>query len=330
MAILVTGGAGYIGSHTCVELLNAGYEIIVVDYCMKSKLEVLDQIREITGKDFAFYQVDLLDQEALVSIFSTNEIEAVIHLAGLNDAVTESLWYYHKDLFGTVSLLEVMQRFQVKNMVYSSTAAVYGIPDTEPLKENYVLGEANSYGRTRQINEELLRDLYLTDQKWSVALLRYFDPVGAHKSGQIGRELTGRRNRMLSRLSRMAVEGTSLASSTLDAVCLWDSIHVVDLANGHVKALKWVLNKMGVEAFNLGRGKGYSEVEFAAAFEKVAGTRIPYQCQDNKFGYFELCCLNPTKSMMELGWVAEKGIEEMCEDTWEWLLKHNHQMNLLL
>ncbi|CAG9613433.1 UDP-glucose 4-epimerase [Bacillus rhizoplanae] len=327
MKILVTGGAGYIGTHTCVELLNAGYEIIVVDNFSNSKPEALNRVREITGKDVIFYQADLLDKAALDSIFSENQIDAVIHFAGLKavgESVSLPLWYYENNITGTLRLCEVMKKYNVKKIVFSSSATVYGMSESVPISEECSLGATNPYGRTKQMIEEMLRDLYVSDHDWSVAILRYFNPIGAHKSGRIGEDPSGIPNNLIPYITQVAVGKLNELSvfgndySTQDGTGVRDYIHVVDLAIGHLRALEKVLGSNGVEAYNLGTGHGYSVLEMVTAFEKASGKGIPYRIVDRRPGDIAICYADATKAKLELGWVAEKGIEEMCEDSWRW------------
>ncbi|MEH7225026.1 UDP-glucose 4-epimerase GalE [Bacillus sp. JJ1566] len=327
MAVLITGGAGYIGSHTCVELLHAGYEIVVVDNLSNSKVDSLTRVKEITGKDFPFYQIDLLDKDGLESVFSDHKIDAVIHFAGLK-AVGESveipLHYYHNNLSGTLVLCEVMKAFGVKRMVFSSSATVYGMPDRVPISEDFPLSATNPYGRTKLMIEEILRDLYVSDQEWSVSLLRYFNPIGAHHSGRIGEDPNGLPNNLMPYITQVAIgklEELRVFGNdypTVDGTGVRDYIHVVDLAKGHVKALEKIMSTTGVEAYNLGTGSGYSVLEIVAAFQKAAGKTIPYKIVERRPGDIAVCYADPTKAREELGWVAEKGIEEMCQDSWKW------------
>ncbi|SEC06845.1 UDP-galactose 4-epimerase [Paenibacillus sp. GP183] len=327
MAILVTGGAGYIGSHTCVELLTAGYEVIVVDNLSNSSIESLRRVTELTGKEFKFYQVDLINQEVLDKVFEQNQIEAVIHFAGLK-AVGEStripLFYYQNNLTGTLVLCEVMKKYKVKRIVFSSSATVYGMPERVPVSEHFPLRATNPYGRTKLMIEEILNDLYLSDNKWSVALLRYFNPIGAHKSGIIGEDPNGIPNNLVPYITQVAVgklKELSIFGSdyeTLDGTGVRDYIHVVDLSTGHLKALKRVMATTGVEAYNLGTGRGYSVLEMVSTFEKVTGKHIPYTISNRRPGDIGACYADPTKAELELGWVAEKGIHEMCTDSWRW------------
>jgi UDP-glucose 4-epimerase len=327
MAILITGGAGYIGSHTCVELLNAGYEIIVLDNLSNSKVDSLDRIREITSKDFKFYQIDLLNKGELETIFSENDIEAVIHFAGLKavgESVSIPLHYYHNNITGTLILCEVMEEFGVHNMVFSSSATVYGIQEQVPLSEELPLQATNPYGRTKLMIEEILRDVYVSNNNWSVALLRYFNPVGAHSSGRIGEDPNGIPNNLVpyitqvavGKLSELRVFGNDYA--THDGTGVRDYIHVVDLAAGHLKALEKVMTTSGVSSYNLGTGTGYSVMEMIHAFEKVTGRNIPYQIIDRRPGDIGISYADPSKAQNELNWIAQKGLEEMCSDSWRW------------
>ena len=327
MAILITGGAGYIGSHTCVELLNEGYEIVVLDNLTNSKVDALDRVRQITAKNFKFYQTDLLNKVDLQNIFSENDIEAVIHFAGLK-AVGESvlipLHYYHNNITGTLILCEVMEEFGVNNMVFSSSATVYGTQEQVPLSENSPLRATNPYGRTKLMIEDILQDVHVSNKNWSIALLRYFNPVGAHSSGQIGEDPNGIPNNLIpyitqvavGKLSELRVFGNDYA--THDGTGVRDYIHVVDLAAGHLKALEKVTTSSGVSAYNLGTGKGYSVLDMIHAFEKVTDRKIPYRIIDRRPGDIGISYADPTKAQRELNWVAQKGLEEMCSDSWRW------------
>ncbi|MEH7254804.1 UDP-glucose 4-epimerase GalE, partial [Neobacillus niacini] len=321
MKILITGGAGYIGSHTCVELLNAGYEIVVVDNLSNSKLEALNRVRQLTGKGFKFYRANLLDITALDAIFYKNQIDAVIHFAGLKsvgESVAMPLWYYDNNITGTLRLCEVMKKYDVKKIVFSSSATVYGIPETVPISEELTFGATNPYGRTKQMSEEILRDLYLSDPEWSVALLRYFNPIGAHESGHIGEDPNGIPNNLVPFISQVAVGKINKLKifgndyPTKDGTGVRDYIHVVDLALGHIQALEKVLSTNGVTAYNLGTGIGYSVLEIINAFEKVSGRKIPFHIVERRSGDIGICYANPSKAKEELGWVALRGIEEMC------------------
>jgi UDP-glucose 4-epimerase len=327
MSILVTGGAGYIGSHTCVELLNAGYEIVVVDNLANSKPESLKRMKELTEKEFKFYQVDLLDKDALEQVFSDNNIEAVIHFAGLKavgESVEQPLRYYQNNITGTLILADVMQQFGVEKIVFSSSATVYGMPKQVPISEDFSLSATNPYGRTKLMIEEILRDVYVSNNNWSIALLRYFNPIGAHESGRIGEDPNGIPNNLMPYITQVAVGKLQKLSvfgsdyQTVDGTGVRDYIHVVDLAKGHLKALEKVISTNGVEAYNLGTGKGYSVLEMITSFESASGKKVPYQISERRPGDIAECYADPTKAKLELGWEAEKGIEEMCKDSWKW------------
>jgi UDP-glucose 4-epimerase len=327
MAILVTGGAGYIGTHTCIELLNSGYEIVVVDNFSNSKPEALERVKDITKKDFKIYPYDLINKDDIEEIFKENNIEAVIHFAGLK-AVGESvklpLWYYRNNIFSTVILCEVMKKYNVKQLVFSSSATVYGEPKTVPITEDFSLMALNPYGRTKLLIEDILRDLYYADPSWSIALLRYFNPIGAHESGLIGEDPQGIPNNLMPYISQVAVGKLQELNvfgnqyPTEDGTGVRDYIHVVDLAKGHLKALEKISNSKGIEAYNLGTGNGYSVLEMITAFEKASGKKVPFRIVEPRPGDAPICYSDPTKAKKELGWCAEKGIEEMCQDTWRW------------
>lgn len=327
MPILVTGGAGYIGSHTCVELLNAGHEIVVLDNLSNSKLEALDRIKEITGKDFKFYQADLLNKNELITIFSENKIGAVIHFAGLKavgESVSIPLHYYHNNITGTLILCEVMEMFEVHNMVFSSSATVYGSQQCVPLHEELPIGATNPYGRTKLMIEEILRDVYVANNNWSIALLRYFNPVGAHSSGLIGEDPNGIPNNLVPYITQVAVGKLPQLKvfgndyPTQDGTGIRDYIHVVDLAAGHLKALEKVMDSQGVNAYNLGTGNGYSVMEMIHAFERASGRSIPYEIIDRRPGDIGISYADASKAKNELHWVAQKGLDEMCKDSWLW------------
>ncbi|MBS4179151.1 UDP-glucose 4-epimerase GalE [Lederbergia citrea] len=331
MAILITGGAGYIGSHTCIELLNAGHEIVVADNYINSKPESLRRVNEITGKTFKVYRVDLMDELDLEKVFIENTIEAVIHFAGLK-AVGESvqipLIYYEANIISTLKLCNVMKKHHVKKLVFSSSATVYGVPQRIPISEDSALSAMNPYGRTKLMIEEILADLYGSDHDWSIALLRYFNPIGAHKSGLIGEEPIGMPNNLMPYITQVAIGKLKELNiygnnyPTKDGTGVRDYIHVVDLAKGHLKALEKVTKIPGVDAFNLGTGKGYSVLEVVAAFEKASNVKIPYKIVSPRPGDIAVCYADPTKARIDLGWNAEKGIEEMCIDSWIWQSKN--------
>ncbi|WP_035345067.1 UDP-glucose 4-epimerase GalE [Halalkalibacter hemicellulosilyticus] len=327
MMILVTGGAGYIGSHTCVELLEEGYDIIVVDNLSNSHREAIRRVERITGKTCAFKQVDLLDYEQLETVFEKYSIDAVIHFAGLK-AVGESveipLHYYHQNVTGTIYLCEVMQKYGVKKLVFSSSATVYGLSEEVPLVETTPLGATNPYGRTKLVIEQMLGDLFRAHPDWSIALLRYFNPVGAHTSGLIGEDPNGIPNNLMPFITQVAIgkldELTVFGDDypTKDGTGIRDYIHVVDLAKGHVKALEKLSESTGIDAYNLGTGNGYSVLEMIQAFERASERNVPYVISERRPGDIAICYADPTKAFRQLDWKAEKGIEEMCRDAWYW------------
>ncbi|SHE81458.1 UDP-glucose 4-epimerase GalE [Caloramator proteoclasticus] len=327
MSILVTGGAGYIGSHTCVELLNLGYEVIVVDNLSNSKEESLKRVEKITGKRLKFYNVDLLDKEGLENIFKENKVDAVIHFAGLKavgESVQVPLKYYHNNITGTIILCEVMKKYGVKRLIFSSSATVYGNVERVPITEDFPLSATNPYGRTKLFIEEILRDLYISDNEWSIVLLRYFNPIGAHESGLIGEDPNGIPNNLMPYVTQVAVGKLKELRvfgndyDTHDGTGVRDYIHVVDLAKGHVKALEKVMVFKGVEAYNLGTGKGYSVLDLVHTFEKVTGKRVPYRIVERRPGDVAKCFADPSKANRELRWIAEKNLEDMCRDAWRW------------
>ncbi|PGT76793.1 UDP-glucose 4-epimerase GalE [Priestia megaterium] len=333
MAILVTGGAGYIGSHTCVELLNAGYEVIIIDNLYNSNIESVNRIREITKKDIKFYPTDLIDRDYLESVFLENKIEAVIHFAGykaVGESVKLPLDYYHNNVTGTINLCRIMQKYNVKKMVFSSSATVYDVYERGAICEDFPLKAYNPYGRTKLMIEEILRDLYVSDDSWSISLLRYFNPVGAHSSGLIGEDPQGIPNNLLPYISNVAIGKLPELQvfgndyPTLDGTGVRDYIHVVDLALGHLKAIEKVLSTIGVNAYNLGTGNGYSVLEMIHIFEKVSGKNIAYKIVNRRPGDLAICYADPTKAKAELNWAAIRGIEEMCKDAWQWQLKNPH------
>ena len=325
MAVLVTGGAGYIGSHTCVELLESGKDIVVVDNFCNSKPESLNRIKKITGKDFKFYEADLLDREAVKRIFDENDIESVIHFAGLKavgESVSIPLRYYHNNITSTLILCEEMAAHGVKKIVFSSSATVYGSPKTVPIKEDFELHTTNPYGSTKLMIEDILRDLYVSDNEWSIALLRYFNPIGAHKSGLIGEDPNGIPNNLLPYVAQVAVGKLPCLSvygndyPTHDGTGVRDYIHVVDLAIGHLRAVEKVTKDSGVHTYNLGTGNGYSVLDVVSAFEKASGRKVNYKIADRRPGDIAVCYADASHAKEELGWVAERGIEEMCADSW--------------
>ncbi|WBW98975.1 UDP-glucose 4-epimerase GalE [Oceanirhabdus sp. W0125-5] len=327
MQILVTGGAGYIGSHTCVELLEAGYDVIVVDNFSNSKPESLKRVQAITGKELKFYEVDIRDKEGMTEIFKENNIDAVIHFAGLK-AVGESveipIKYYQNNVAGTLVLCEVMNEFNVKKLVFSSSATVYGLPESMPIKETFPLGATNPYGRSKLMIEEILRDLYVSDNSWSIILLRYFNPIGAHESGTIGEDPNGIPNNLMPFISQVAVGKREVLSvfgddyDTSDGTGVRDYIHVVDLALGHLKAIEKTEHMTGAEAYNLGTGKGVSVLEMVKAFEEASGKKVNYKIAPRRAGDIAMSYADATKAKEELGWEAKKNLSDMCRDTWRW------------
>lgn len=328
MSILVAGGAGYIGSHTCVELLNAGYDIVIADNYSNSSPLVLDRIKKITGKEFKFYECDICDREGLEKIFDEQCIDAVIHFAGLK-AVGEScvkpLDYYKNNVWGSVNLLQVMKEKNCKKIVFSSSATVYGSENKAPFVETMPVGTAtNPYGTTKIYIENILQDLYKSDDEWSICLLRYFNPIGAHSSGLIGENPNGVPNNLMPYISQVAVgkrECLSVCGNdypTHDGTGVRDYIHVVDLALGHIKAVDRVLGKTGVDIYNLGTGVGYSVLDVVETFKKVNNIDVPYKIVERRPGDIATCYANADKALNELGWKAERNLEDMCRDTWNW------------
>ncbi|MEE0944850.1 MAG: UDP-glucose 4-epimerase GalE [Clostridia bacterium] len=327
MKILVTGGAGYIGSHTCVELLNAGYEIVVIDNLCNSCEKSLDAVKKITGKDFKFYEVDLLDYEGTEKVFKEHKFDSVIHFAGLKavgESTTMPLRYYHNNITGTLNLVDIMEKHECFNIVFSSSATVYGMPKTVPILENFPLSTTNPYGSTKLMLENILTDVFKANDKWSVTLLRYFNPIGAHKSGTIGEDPKGIPNNLLPYVAQVAVgklEKVHVFGNdypTADGTGVRDYIHVVDLALGHLKAVEHKTGKAGVHIFNLGTGNGYSVLQVIKAFEKACGKEIPFQIDPRRPGDIAECYADATKALNELEWKAEREIAEMCEDSWRW------------
>ena len=332
MSILVTGGAGYIGSHTVVELQNAGYEVVVMDNLSNSSKKSLERVEKITGKPVAFYQADILDRAATEEIFEKENIEAVIHFAGLK-AVGESVkkpWeYYNNNINGTLVLLDVMRKHNVKNIIFSSSSTVYGTPAIVPVTEETPKGECtNPYGWTKSMLEQILTDIQKADPEWNVILLSYFNPIGAHKSGTIGENPNGIPNNLMPYITQVAVGKLPELGvfgddyPTADGTCIRDYIHVLDLADGHVKALKKVWEKAGLCIYNLGTGNGYSVFEVIKNFEEATGVKIPYSVKPRRAGDIPENFANATKAYEEIGWKARYGIKEMCEDSWRWQSKN--------
>lgn len=327
MNILVTGGAGYIGSHTCVQLLEAGHDIVVLDNLDNSCEESLNRVKKITGKDFKFYKVDLLDYDATNKVFDENEFDAVIHFAGLKavgESVAIPLRYYHNNITGTLNLCDIMAKHNVKKIVFSSSATVYGDPATVPITEDFPLHATNPYGRTKLMIEEILRDLYVSDNDWDIVILRYFNPVGAHNSGTIGEDPNGIPNNLVPYISRVAIGTLECLSvfgndyDTPDGTGVRDYIHVVDLADAHVKSVEKIATKQGVLTYNVGTGNGYSVLEMVKAFGKACGRDINYKIVDRRPGDIAVCYADPAKAKAELGFEAKKTLEDMCNDTWKW------------
>lgn len=328
MHILVTGGAGYIGSHTCVELLNRGHQVVVVDNLCNSSEESLKRVKQITGRTLTFYKADLLDSDAITHIFDQEPIDAVIHFAGLKavgESVAKPLEYYHNNLTGTFVLCDVMRRHGVKKIIFSSSATVYGDPAFIPITEACPKGKiTNPYGQTKGMLEQVLTDLHVSDPEWNVILLRYFNPVGAHKSGLIGEDPCGIPNNLTPYITQVAVGKLKEVGvfgndyDTPDGTGVRDYIHVVDLALGHVKALNKFNDAPDVRIYNLGTGRGYSVLEMIHAFSSVCGKPIPYTIKPRRPGDIATCYADPSLAQKELGWTAERGLMEMCEDSWRW------------
>ncbi len=329
--ILVTGGTGYIGSHTCVELLNAGYDVVIMDNLYNSNEAVLKRIEEITGKKAKFYKTDLLDKEGIRTIFKENSIDAVIHFAGykaVGESVQIPLTYYQNNVAGSLNLYEVMKEFNVKRIVFSSSACVYGAPKSVPIQEDFEIHTTNPYGATKVMNEMILEDVCKSDSDWSVLLLRYFNPIGAHKSGLLGEVPNGIPNNLVPYIARVAngqleylrVWGNDYP--TVDGTGVRDYIHVVDLAKGHIKAVEYALTHKGVDKINLGTGKGNSVLEVLHAYEKACGKELPYKIMDRRPGDIAECYADTTKAEKVLGWKAQYGIEEMCIDSWKFTVNN--------
>ncbi len=333
MAILVTGGAGYIGSHTVVELLNTGKEVVIIDDFSNSKQEVLNAIREITKKDFKFYEINYLNREALEKVFEENKIEAVMNFAGfkaVGESIKKPIEYYTNNVSGALVLLDTMRKYGVKTFVFSSSATVYGDPEKIPITEECKTGETtNPYGTSKLFIEQILKDLYVSDNSWNICILRYFNPVGAHESGLIGEEPQGIPNNLMPYVVRVAAGTLKELSvfgndyNTPDGTGVRDYIHVVDLAKGHIKALeKLEREQKGLYIYNLGTGNGYSVLDMVKAFEKTTGKSVAYKITERRQGDIATCYADPTKAKQELGWEAKLGIEEMCRDSWNYIERH--------
>ena len=327
MSVLITGGAGYIGSHTVVELLNLDKEVITVDNFSNSNPIVLDRIKEITDKDFKFYKIDTTNSRELEIVFKENKIESVIHFAAykaVGESVEKPLEYYSNNIINTLTVLNLMKKYNVKNFVFSSSATVYGDPHTCPITEDFPLSTTNPYGATKLMIEDMLRDISKADPSFNIAILRYFNPVGAHESGLIGEEPNGIPNNLMPYITKVAIGKLKELSifgddyNTHDGTGVRDYIHVVDLAKGHVKALDKLKTNCGLVTYNLGTGNGYSVLDMVKAFSKASGQEIPYKIVDRRPGDVAMCYADPTKANNELGWKAEFGIDRMCEDSWRW------------
>lgn len=330
MSILVTGGAGFIGSHTVVELLEKGEDIVIADNFCNSSPEVLDKIKQITNKDFKFYEVDLLDEEKLEKVFKENNIESVIHFAGLKavgESVAKPIEYYHNNITGTLILLKLMKKYNCKKIVFSSSATVYGDPASLPIKEDFPLSTTNPYGSTKLMIEQILQDVCVADKEFRVAILRYFNPIGAHESGLIGEVPNGIPNNIMPYILKVAngeYEALTVFGNdynTPDGTGVRDYIHVVDLAKGHLKALDKIREEKGVKIYNLGTGNGYSVLDLVTNFEKVNNIKVNYKIGARRPGDIAACYADATKAKEELDWVAERGIEEMCRDAWRFIKK---------
>jgi UDP-glucose 4-epimerase len=331
MTILVTGGAGYIGSHACVELLRAGYDVIVLDNLSNSKEESLARVQRITGRSLTFIKADLLDKPALESIFGVHTIDTVIHFAGLKavgESVSMPLAYYHNNITGTLLLADAMQKHGVKNIIFSSSATVYGDPERVPIREDARLGPTNPYGRSKLMIEEILKDLHTSDPAWNVILLRYFNPVGADASGMIGEDPNGIPNNLMPYISQVAVGKLKQLSifgndyPTPDGTGVRDYIHVVDLVLGHIKTIDKIHQQPGVAIYNLGTGQGYSVLDMVQAFREACGRDIPYRIVDRRPGDIAACYSDPSLAHADLGWSATRGLAQMCADAWRWQLQN--------
>lgn len=327
MKILVTGGVGYIGSHTCIELIKAGYEVVVVDNLCNSSLESLRRVESLVDCNIPFHKVDIRDKVALTQVFERYSIDGVIHFAGLKavgESVEKPIEYYDTNVGGTFILADVMREFDCKTFIFSSSATVYGDPHTVPIKEDFPLSVTNPYGRSKLMIEEFLQDVFLADDSWHIALLRYFNPIGAHKSGLIGEDPNDIPNNLIPYISQIAVGKLEKLSvfggdyDTPDGTGVRDYIHVVDLAKGHVKALQALKDKSQILIVNLGTGNGYSVLDMVKAFEKASGKNIPYKIVDRRSGDIATCYADPAYAKEKLAWKAEYELDEMCKDTWRW------------
>lgn len=327
MNVLVTGGAGYIGSHTVAELLKEDHKVIVVDNLTNSSEEALNRVKKITGKELTFYKLDMLDKPAFAQVFNNHTIDSVIHFAGykaVGESVAKPMKYYENNICSTINLCELMNEYNVRNIVFSSSATVYGDPHKTPITEDFPLSATNPYGRTKLFIEEILKDLHISNDSWNIALLRYFNPVGAHKSGLIGEDPNDIPNNLMPFISQVAVGKLKELSifgddyPTPDGTGVRDFIHVVDVAIGHLKAIEKLRSNPGLVTYNLGTGKGSSVLEMVKAFEDASGKKISYKIAPRRPGDIPACFADPTKAEKELGWKATRGVEEMCRDTWRW------------
>lgn len=332
MKILVSGGTGFIGSHTVVELINSGHEVVIFDNLYNSKIEVLDKIKEITGVKPTFYEADMLDKEAMRPMFVDHKFDAVIHFAGLKavgESVQKPLLYYQNNLTGTMNLCELMNEYNCKRIIFSSSATVYGSPKTVPITEDFPLSTTNPYGTTKLFLERILTDLTVPDPEWSVVLLRYFNPIGAHESGLIGEAPNGIPNNLMPYITQVAIGKLPQLGvfgddyDTPDGTGVRDYIHVVDLAKGHVNAVDKAVNAKGVNIYNLGTGNGYSVLDIVKAFEAANGVKIPYEIKPRRAGDIATCYANPKKAKEELGWEAQFDLERMCKDSWRFIQMYN-------
>lgn len=328
MKILVTGGTGYIGSHTVVELINNNYEVVIVDNLSNSKKDVIDKIEEITKKQVKFYEDDVCDKKALTKIFKENKIGAVIHFAGykaVGESCEKPLMYYRNNIDSTLTLLEVMNEFSVKKIAFSSSATVYGKPESLPIKEDSKLTTTNPYGSTKLMIENILRDLYKSDNEWSIAILRYFNPIGAHKSGLIGENPNGIPNNLMPYIIKVATKELDCLGifgndyDTKDGTGVRDYIHVVDLAKGHIAAVNKIINSTGCDAYNLGTGNGYSVLEIVNTFKKINNIDVPYKIKDRRPGDIDACFADPAYALEKLNWKAELTLEDMCKDAYHYI-----------
>lgn len=331
MKILITGGAGYIGSHTAVELLNSNYEIVIIDNFSNSSMNTINNIKTITNKDFKFYEGDVCNKELLRKIFKENNIEAVIHFAGykaVGESVEKPLEYYKNNLGSTISLCEIMKEFNCKKIVFSSSATVYGNPKELPIKETFDLSTTNPYGTTKLFIEQILKDLYISDKEWSIAILRYFNPIGSHSSYLIGENPKGIPNNLMPYIVRVATKKLECLSvfgndyNTHDGTGVRDYIHIVDLANGHIKAIEYILKNKGIDYYNLGTGKGYSVLDIINTFERVNSVKINYKIVDRRPGDIDACYSDPSYAFEKLGWKAKLSIEDMCRDSYNYIINN--------